>query len=173
MIVFYIIISLIWIVSLFYDISFLGVSTTSNWYTPFTYMFFHTNIIHLASNIFALELLHTHSKKILWKYKPYSNGFVLLCIAILTATIAGYIAQQNKMTIGASAIVYFYIGFILTQYNKDIKYVLSTITLLLLSNIILVLIGNNALLVHFIGLVGGIIYNTYLIYDNRRNCIRK
>ena len=173
MIVFCVILSLIWIISLFCDISFLGVSTTSAWFTPFTYMFYHKNIIHLALNIYCIYIMHKNTKNLYSIYHPKRNDAILLIIAILFSALAGYLAQQDKMTIGASAIVYFYIGFIISQCYNNIKYILSVIIFLVLANGISFLVGNNALLVHFLGFAFGASYSAYLIYEYRRNHIRK
>lgn len=173
MIGFCIILSLVWIVSLFCDMSFLGVSTTSDWYTPITYIFYHKNIIHLLLNIYCIYVMHNGSKQIYNLYFPKRNDVILLIIAIAFSALAGYLAQQDKMTIGASAIAYFYIGFILSQCYRNINYVIRIIGLLILANVISFLVGNNAILVHFLGFAFGASYSAYLIYDHRRNHIRK
>ena len=173
MIVFSIILSLIWVVSLFCDISFLGVSTTSAWFTPFTYMFYHKNILHLAINIYAIWVMHENTKRIYNLYLPKRKDITLLLIAILFSALAGYLAQQTKMTIGASAIAYFYIGFILAQCYKSIKYIINVTALLIVANTISYLVGNNALLIHFLGFVFGAYYSAYLIYDHRRHHLGK
>lgn len=173
MIVFCVILSLIWIISLFCDMSFLGVSTTSAWFTPFTYMFYHKNILHLALNIYCIYIMHKNTKNLYSIYRPKRNDVTLLIIAIIFSALAGYLAQQDKMTIGASAIAYFYIGFILSQCYNNLKYILSVIIFLILANCISFLVGNNALLVHFLGFAFGASYGAYLIYEYRRNHIGK
>lgn len=117
--------------------------------------------------------MHKNTKNLYSIYHPKRNDAILLIIAILFSALAGYLAQQDKMTIGASAIVYFYIGFIISQCYNNIKYILSVIIFLVLANGISFLVGNNALLVHFLGFAFGASYSAYLIYEYRRNHIRK
>jgi hypothetical protein len=117
--------------------------------------------------------MHKNTKNLYSIYRPKRDDAILLVIAILFSALAGYLAQQDKMTIGASAIAYFYIGFILSQCYNNIKYILSVIIFLVLANCISFLVGNNALLVHFLGFAFGASYSAYLIYEYRRNHIRK
>lgn len=173
MIVFVLINILIWIMSLFCDMSFLGVSTSSEWYTPFTYIFYHKNIIHLALNIYCIYVMHKNTKNLYRLYFPNRHDVTLLLIAITFSVMAGYLSMQDKMTIGASAIAYFYIGFILTQCYKNFKQNLQIITFLILANIIAFLVGNNAILIHLLGFAFGASYSAYLIYEYRRNHIGK
>jgi hypothetical protein len=117
--------------------------------------------------------MHKNTKNLYKLYFPNRHNVILLLVAIIFSAVAGYLSMQDKMTIGASAIAYFYIGFILTQCYKNIKQNIQIIAFLILANIIAFLVGNNAILIHFLGFAFGASYSAYLIYEYRRNHIRK
>lgn len=81
------------------DLSQLGVSDTSPWWTLLTYSMVHLSFIHLLINSIAFMSY--------WRIlKRYFNTYAVLCIAVFTSVISAYLGKAAIPTVGASAVIY-------------------------------------------------------------------
>lgn len=85
------------------DLSLLGVSDTSPWWSLFTYNFVHLSFIHLLVNSIAF-ISYWHI------LKRYLNVYIVAVISIFVSVISAYWGSCPMPTVGSSAIIYAFIG---------------------------------------------------------------
>lgn len=85
------------------DLSSLGVSDTSPWWSLFTYNLVHLSFIHLSVNSIAFISY--------WGIlKRYLNVYIVSAISMFVPAVSAYWGCYSIPTIGASAVIYTLIG---------------------------------------------------------------
>ena len=112
----YLILILIYICSIsrFIDLTFLGVSKSSEWWTYITYNFIHLSFLHLAINSIAFYSY--------WRIvKRFFPLYVIIPILLCVSAISAFFCSSDTPTIGLSSIVYSLLGIYipLMLYKKD------------------------------------------------------
>ena len=90
------------LVFIFFDNS-IGYTNTSPTYTHLTYMFQHSNIIHLIINSFAFIGMFRVMER-------FVNKWTLPALIILTAFASSFLSMYDIPTVGASGMIYAMIG---------------------------------------------------------------
>ena len=148
----YLFIAILIAVYFIFDTS-LGYSLTSPVYTHFTYVFQHAGLLHLVANSISFlsfyNLLHRVCNAF---YYPY-----------LIAVLSSFFSEYDKVTVGASGMIYAMIGMTIGYAFKGEKLKITSkkkfalmILLILVSLLIGFFNGSNNV-VHIISLILGII----------------
>ena len=100
---------LFWFFTLNYytDPSWLGVSYGTPWWHLLTYSFIHTNILHLAMN----AAMHVYY----WQFLRQLPMWRVLTAIIPAVILSAWLAREQMVTIGASAVVFAEIGIVLNH----------------------------------------------------------
>lgn len=105
---------IIYIYSLFGDVTALGYYKGCEWYRYFTYTFAHANLIHLAINCGVITLIE-------WKIRPFRN-ITKYSIFIFCTVVSGYLSACDTITIGASGLAMSMSGFLVSLLSlNDIR----------------------------------------------------
>lgn len=142
------------ILSLIFDIKYsMGFKDGCELYCYITYIFFHTNIIHLGINLYAFYLFCV-TLGIMQNFKQ--NIIMSFAYAIICAVIINSIFTLSKPTIGLSGVIYAMLGSLLveTKYNKSL---LKAMILVVLINVLSCIFGSSNILIHFSCLLSPII----------------
>lgn len=85
------------------DLSSLGVSDSSPWWSLFTYNLVHFSFIHLLVNSITFISY--------WRIlKRYLNIYIVLVVSIFVPAVSAYWGCYSIPTVGASAVIYTLIG---------------------------------------------------------------
>ena len=133
------------VVSIFADIKYdVGFKDDCEWYCYITYIFFHTNIIHLSINLYAFYLFN----KVLYMFNGYKKNLVISFLsAIGCAIIINMIYPFDKVTIGLSGVIYAMLGCLIVTSNYNTK-LLKSLVLVLVINILSLLFGSSNIWIH-------------------------
>lgn len=135
---------------------YLGRSSTSPLYTCYTYMIVHKSVLHLIVNSTSYFFVSRMVGRL------YERPAIPLFFAMSAAVIAAYFAAYEKPTIGASGLVYGYIGIFyalvvahpkvkIVRWSKFYTFVACTITALTASAIN----STSNFMLHLIALISG------------------
>ena len=148
----YLFIAMLIAVYFIFDTS-LGYSLTSPIYTHFTYVFQHAGLLHLVANSISFlsfyNLLHRVCNAF---YYPY-----------LIAVLASFFSEYDKVTIGASGMIYAMIGMTIGYAFKGEKLKITSkkkfalMILLILVSLLMGFFNGSNNVVHIISLILGII----------------
>ncbi|MEG1544909.1 MAG: rhomboid family intramembrane serine protease, partial [Tannerellaceae bacterium] len=119
------------------DVSVMGFSATSAWWTHFTYPFFHASWVHLIVNLYAFWKLYDG--------KPFGKRTLIYAYTLSVA--ASFVLPSIIPTVGLSGAIYAFIAF---RYANDTN-MLSTliVSIALLSGYLIPGINGNIHLVSF------------------------
>lgn len=123
--IFIVILAVIYIVSLFTDVTTLGAGLSSPWYCLFTYSFIHANIFHVSVNAVFLWLYWKNTRFI-----PTKTRIVYL--AVIPA-IAAALSLRAVPTVGASAAVMTLAGILVAWFPR--RLILRTTIIIVLSSL--------------------------------------
>lgn len=149
----------------------LGRSSTSPLYTCYTYIIIHKSVLHLIINSVSYFFV---SRMVGRLYERPDTSFIF---AIAAAVIAAYFAAYEKPTIGASGLVYGYIGVFyalvlahpkvkVVKWRKFYTFVACTITALTASAIN----PSSNFMLHLISLIAGFsLMVSHLLITNHLN----
>lgn len=112
MIAFYIVLVFFWSISRYCDLSFMAVSSDSPWWTFFSYSFCHVNIFHLFVNCWAIASIY----KSLRHLKSHALAIAVFFVPFAAALACRLLMSFNP-TIGASAIVFGFLGIFIAEYD--------------------------------------------------------
>lgn len=148
----YLFIAILIAVYFIFDTS-LGYSLTSPIYTHFTYVFQHAGLLHLVANSISFlsfyNLLHRVCNAF---YYPY-----------LIAVLSSFFSEYDKVTIGASGMIYAMIGMTIGYAFKGEKLKITSkkkfalMILLILVSLLIGFFNSSNNVVHIISLILGII----------------
>lgn len=103
------------------DLSSLGVSDGSPWWTLFTYNVIHISFIHLLVN----SIVFVSYWGIL---KRFLNVYMVICISLFASVVSAYLGSASVPTVGASAVIYSFSGIYMTSIplpkREMVKFVL-------------------------------------------------
>lgn len=107
---FILILLLFYSVSLHTDLSVMGYTETSPWWTMFTYNLVHLSFLHLLVNSFVIYSY--------WRlFRKHLCRAPLFLLLAFTSVFAAILSADTTPTVGASSIGYSMIGIFLALYN--------------------------------------------------------
>lgn len=129
-----------------------GVSSTSPWWTHFTYHFFHGNLIHLLSNVYAIWFC-VNKKRF---------TIITLLSAYLLSVAASFIVGSPIPIVGLSGMIFVILGINLSSVPTKIN-IVYMLAILIVGYIIPNISGSTHLACFLVGLI------TSAIYKNIKN----
>lgn len=142
------------------DIAQMGFYKGSPLYTHISYMFFHRDLIHLATNMVAFYFVYSG-------LKPKTS---LLFLVLIGSIVISFFSELNSPTVGLSGMIFIMIGYfsanLLSVY--DVQKYIPFFTFALLSITVSFLLPNTNGLIHFLGFVLGYFSSLikHIIYDS-------
>lgn len=127
----------------------LGYCVGSPWWTHLTYMFFHTNILHIAINLWAYSLFSKALMNIRWQQLIPFAYVISVAMSFLTNI-------YDKPTIGMSGVIYAMLGILVTASDYNIKLV-KPLILVITANAIIFFFNTSNVILHMSCLVSGIL----------------
>lgn len=106
------------------DVVDFGYSHTSEWWTRFSYLFFHGSWWHLLFNGFAMYAF----LKVMGQETVFSEGFLLLS-ALIGGVLGTFGSEYALPTIGISGSVFFLLG-MRAYYYRELNWVRSVVAIL-------------------------------------------
>lgn len=125
--------TIVYMASLVCDVSVLGVSSTSDWYTHLTYIFVHRSFIHYILNIIGLWFVCRASES----FHGSSASLIIITSAVLSSI--GTIGSDT--IVGCSGCVYAGLGIVAAYYHS--KEYIESLIIAAVCNATLVIIGAN------------------------------
>lgn len=107
-----IVLFVVWLLSFFFPVENLAVSSTSPWWTLFTYSFVHSYFLHLLVNSFVFWTYYRVMRK--------SDVYYLIPSCILIPTISGYLSAKSVPTCGFSSVISVMMGYYLSGCSRKI-----------------------------------------------------
>lgn len=124
-----------------------GVSSTSPWWTHFTYHFFHGNLIHLLSNVYAIWFC-VDKKRFTIK---------TLLSAYLLSVVASFIVRSSIPIVGLSGMIFVILGINLSSVPTKIN-ITYMLAILIIGYIIPNISGSTHLICFLVGLITSAMY---------------
>ncbi len=154
----------VYLLSFCCDTTYFGVSTSNNILCSLTYAFIHTNILHLFMNLYSLHMFSIVVRKTFRRYDVSFSVDKVFIIAFISSIVSGTLCIQDRVTIGASAIVYFYIGirFCYTIIRSLKIELASYVVSLLIAFGMSIYFERGNLMIHLLPFLFGIMYCIYL-----------
>lgn len=131
----------------------LGYTNNSGWLSHFTYMFQHSNIIHLLLNSFSFLVVWIALQRFV--KQVYILPVFIIAFAASFLPYASYV----EPTVGVSGVVYAMMGmFVLYLKNKGLVIFLLSV---LITLIVSYFVPNSNFFLHLYCLVGGVVYGMF------------
>lgn len=126
--------ALLFSVGRYTDLTLLGASTSSPWWTLLTCHFMHLNLFHLLSNS-ILAAIYIH------QLRRYYNPKTVIPIIVGATLLSTSISIESTPTFGASSIICAMIGVIVSSMDR--KHLIKNTILVLICILITYLLSDN------------------------------
>ena len=129
-----------------------------------TCAFLHSNLIHIACNMYSLYIIGPQIQQI-YGTKKYLSIYIISCI---TSSLLSYFMSPNSISVGASGGIFGLMGALLAfaiieRHKIDKKYISSLMQIIVINLFIGLSIKNIDNFGHIGGLIGGLLVG-YIIY---------
>lgn len=165
--IFFFILIIVHIASYFTDVTTLGVSLSQHSIlNSFSYIFTHTNLLHLIVNIWCINIMIKYTKPMWYLRFKNKHHNLLFCISILCSALCGYLVASNDIMIGSSGVAWFYLGYMITELECPIKSKYSTLLLIFLNFLIAEIFNFYNVPIHLSTLLCGMLFSIAIdIYE--------
>lgn len=137
-----------------------GYTESSAFYTHFTYLFVHANVVHLALNMY-----------IFWKLYDTIMSKKLFYFALPISVISSFLFSMPVPTVGASGVLFALLGIIYTTNYITKKIYIQNLVIIIISTII-GYFANVNIAIHILcllfGLATGFLYSFYSLIKTSR-----
>lgn len=131
----------------------MAVSISSSWWTHFSFLFFHADLIHLLANCYAFYYFYST-----WLYGRYT-----LAVSCSIAILSSFFADSITPTLGFSGVVFALIG-INGAYYTSRSYFISSGIILAIGLLLPFINGLMHLICFCVGVVLSYAYKTIAPY---------
>lgn len=137
-----------------------------------TCAFLHSNLVHIACNMYSLYIIGPQIQQI-YGIKKYLSIYIISCI---TSSLLSYFMSPNSISVGASGGIFGLMGALLAfaiieRHRIDKKYISSLMQIIVINLFIGLSIKNIDNFGHIGGLIGGTVLG-YIIYISSKKNIR-